>query len=147
MTLPWDEWWDDVLTQDDSNSHIALLPLHPHLRAKFNETAAWEYARSSEGKPYGYHNMIFSWIDTLDENYPPPLDAHVVLFFSIVKYFIFWLHLQYRWILYFFSFISISFKIFIAVILVCGYNILVIRSQNYGSVAIISFLFFFSLLK
>lgn len=78
MTLPWDEWWDDVLTQDDSNSHIALLPLHPHLRAKFNETAAWEYARSSEGKPYGYHNMIFSWIDTLDENYPPPLDAHVV---------------------------------------------------------------------
>nr|CAN60720.1 hypothetical protein VITISV_022056 [Vitis vinifera] len=78
VTLPWDEWWDDALTQDDSNSHIALLPLHPHLRAKFNETAAWEYARSMEGKPYGYHNMIFSWIDALDENYPPPLDAHVV---------------------------------------------------------------------
>ena len=62
-----------------------MLPLHPHLRAKFNETAAWEYARSMEGKPYGYHNMIFSWIDALDENYPPPLDAHVVLFFSIVS--------------------------------------------------------------
>ncbi|KAF8029653.1 hypothetical protein BT93_E2163 [Corymbia citriodora subsp. variegata] len=30
------------------------------------------------GKPYGYHNMLFSWIDTIDENYPPPLDAHVV---------------------------------------------------------------------
>ena len=59
--------------------------MHPHLRAKFNETAAWEYARSMEGKPYGYHNMIFSWIDALDENYPPPLDAHVVLFFSIVS--------------------------------------------------------------
>lgn len=63
---------------DESNPHIALLPLHPTLRAKFNETAAWEYARSMEGKPYGYHNMIFSWIDTMDGNYPPPLDAHLV---------------------------------------------------------------------
>jgi hypothetical protein len=31
-----------------------------------------------EGKPYGYHNMIFSWIDTAVDNFPPPLDAHVV---------------------------------------------------------------------
>lgn len=77
--LPWDEWWDFELNKDDSNPHIALLPLHPDMRAKFNETAAWEYALSMEGKPYGYHNMIFSWIDTLSGNYPPPLDANVVL--------------------------------------------------------------------
>ncbi|KAF2285793.1 hypothetical protein GH714_007806 [Hevea brasiliensis] len=76
--LPWDEWWDFELTKDDSNPHIALLPLHPDLRAKFNETAAWEYALSMNGKPYGYHNMIFSWIDTVSGNYPPPLDAHLV---------------------------------------------------------------------
>ncbi|GMP71109.1 hypothetical protein CsSME_00029652 [Camellia sinensis var. sinensis] len=31
------------------------------------------------GKPYGYHNMIFSWIDTIADNYPPPLDAHLVI--------------------------------------------------------------------
>ncbi|GKG43075.1 hypothetical protein Tco_0479759, partial [Tanacetum coccineum] len=42
--LPWDEWWNFELTEDDANPHIALLPLHPDLRAKFNETAAWEYA-------------------------------------------------------------------------------------------------------
>ncbi|KAK9155751.1 hypothetical protein Sjap_003231 [Stephania japonica] len=76
--LPWDEWWTLELTKDDSNPHIALLPLRPDLRAKFNETAAWEYAKSMNGKPYGYHNMIFSWIDTLDGNYPPPLDANLV---------------------------------------------------------------------
>ncbi|KAH7544378.1 hypothetical protein JRO89_XS15G0156900 [Xanthoceras sorbifolium] len=76
--LPWDEWWDFELNKDDSNPHIALLPLHPDIRAKFNETAAWEYALSMAGKPYGYHNMIFSWIDTIDGNYPPPLDAHLV---------------------------------------------------------------------
>ncbi|XP_009599364.1 uncharacterized protein LOC107796119 [Nicotiana tabacum] len=76
--LPWEEWWEFELTKDDSNPHIALLPLHPDLRAKFNETAAWEYARSMVGKPYGFHNLIFSWIDTLDGNYPSPLDAHLV---------------------------------------------------------------------
>ncbi|KAF2288748.1 hypothetical protein GH714_012222 [Hevea brasiliensis] len=77
--LPWDEWWEFELTKDDSNPHITLLPLHPDVRAKFNETAAWEYALSMNGKPYGYHNMIFSWIDTIDGNYPPPLDAHLGL--------------------------------------------------------------------
>ncbi|KAM7279306.1 hypothetical protein ACFE04_006440 [Oxalis oulophora] len=76
--VPWDEWWEFEQNKDDANPHIALLPLHPNIRAKFNETAAWEYARSTDGEPYGYHNMIFSWIDTIDGNYPPPLDAHVV---------------------------------------------------------------------
>ncbi|XP_020208771.1 uncharacterized protein LOC109793713 [Cajanus cajan] len=76
--IPWEEWWDFELNKDDSNPHIALLPMHPDLRARFNETAAWEYALSMAGKPYGYHNMIFSWIDTLNGNYPPPLDANVV---------------------------------------------------------------------
>ncbi|CAA7394423.1 unnamed protein product [Spirodela intermedia] len=76
--LPWEEWWDYELNKDDSNPHIALLPLHPDMRAKFNETAAWEYAGTMSGKPYGYHNMIFSWIDTLEGNYPPPLNAQLV---------------------------------------------------------------------
>jgi len=82
--LPWDEWWEFELNKDNSNPHIALLPLHPDVRAKFNETAAWEYALSMKGKPYGYHNLIFSWIDTLDGNYPPPLDAHLVLKLSML---------------------------------------------------------------
>lgn len=77
MVLPWDEWWELAL-KDDSNPQIALLPLHPDVRARFNSTAAWEYARRMSGKPYGYHNMIFSWIDTVTQNYPPPLDAHLV---------------------------------------------------------------------
>lgn len=76
--LPWEEWWKFELTEDDSDPQIALLPLHPDIRAKFNETAAWEYALSMNGKPYGYHNLIFAWIDTIDQNYPPPLDAHLV---------------------------------------------------------------------
>jgi hypothetical protein len=77
VVIPWDEWWQLAL-KDDSNPQIALLPLHPEVRSRFNSTAAWEYARSMLGKPYGYHNMIFSWIDTIADNYPPPLDAHLV---------------------------------------------------------------------
>ncbi|KAH9623398.1 hypothetical protein KSS87_000211, partial [Heliosperma pusillum] len=76
--LPWEEWWEFEMTKDDSNPHIALLPLHPDLRAKFNISAAWEYARSIAGLPYGYHNLIFSWIDTVQNNYPPPLDGNLV---------------------------------------------------------------------
>lgn len=74
---PWDEWWGMAL-KDESNPQIALLPLHPDVRARFDESAAWEFARSMCGKPYGYHNMIFSWIDTASDNYPPPLDANLV---------------------------------------------------------------------
>ncbi|KAH7674589.1 hypothetical protein IHE45_08G084200 [Dioscorea alata] len=78
VVIPWNEWWELAL-KDSSNPHIALLPLHPELRMKFNESAAWAYARSMSGKPYGYHNMIFSWIDTVAENYPPPLDSNLVM--------------------------------------------------------------------
>ncbi|KMZ71216.1 unknownprotein [Zostera marina] len=78
VVIPWDEWWELAL-KDESNPQIALLPLHPDLRSKFNSTAAWSYARSMSGKPYGYHNMIFSWIDTLADNYPPPLDSNLVI--------------------------------------------------------------------
>ncbi|XP_078437856.1 uncharacterized protein LOC144708419 [Wolffia australiana] len=76
--VPWEEWWSEAL-KDSSNPQIALLPLHPDVRAKFNSTAAWEYVRSMSGMPYGYHNMIFSWIDTIGENYPPPLDSNLVI--------------------------------------------------------------------
>ncbi|XP_051125089.1 uncharacterized protein LOC127247317 [Andrographis paniculata] len=76
--MPWEEWWEFELTKDDANPQIALLPLHPDQRASFNETAAWEYAKSMSGKPYGYHNLIFSWIDTVNDNFPEPLDAHMV---------------------------------------------------------------------
>lgn len=85
VVIPWHEWWELAL-KDSSNPQIVLLPLHPELRAKFNSTAAWEYARSMSGKPYGYHNMIFSWIDTVADNYPPPLDAHLVFIFSLFVY-------------------------------------------------------------
>ncbi|KAL3702301.1 hypothetical protein R1sor_020323 [Riccia sorocarpa] len=77
VVIPWDEWWSLQLA-DPADPQIALLPLSAEMRAKWNNTAAWEYARKMNGQPYGYHNMIFSWIDTRNDNYPPPLDASLV---------------------------------------------------------------------
>ncbi|XP_047317601.1 uncharacterized protein LOC124921045 [Impatiens glandulifera] len=75
--LTWDDWWISVTTEK-SDPHVALLPLSSSVRAKFNNTAAWQSALTMSGSLYGYHNMIFSWIDTVSNNYPPPLDAHVI---------------------------------------------------------------------
>ena len=57
---------------------VAVLPLKDEFREKFNETAALEWFESVEGMPYGYHNFLFSWIDTPDENYPPTLPKEFV---------------------------------------------------------------------
>jgi len=53
--------------------HVVVLPLKDEYREKFNNTAAVEWFETVEGMPYGYHNFLFSWIDTVDDNYPPVL--------------------------------------------------------------------------
>ncbi|GBG61500.1 hypothetical protein CBR_g21843 [Chara braunii] len=73
----WEEWLD-YQVHDSSDPHITLLPLHSSLQAKFDGKKAWQYVCEMDGKPYGYHNMIFSWVDVVSDNYPPPVDAHVV---------------------------------------------------------------------
>lgn len=50
--------------------NVVWAPLNKHSRAKFNETAAVEFFKSTEGLDYGYRNMLWGWIDTLSDNYP-----------------------------------------------------------------------------
>jgi len=47
--------------------------LSPAARAKFDEKAANDYFFQTEGLPYGYHNFLFGWLDTPEDNYPPLL--------------------------------------------------------------------------
>ena len=47
------------------------MPLNAAARAQFNETAAIEFFTSMEGLPYGFHNFLFGWIDTVEDNLPP----------------------------------------------------------------------------
>ena len=40
---------------------------------------AEEFFKKSEGLPYGYHNFLFGWIDTPNDNLPPLLDGDLIL--------------------------------------------------------------------
>lgn len=76
VKMRWDEWWAAQLSDPDE-PHVAVVPLHPRLRARFNESAAWAFVDRLDGRPFGYHNIIFAWIDTPADNFPPPIDAQL----------------------------------------------------------------------
>lgn len=57
---------------------IIWLPLRDDLRASFNETNVYEWFKTVEGTPYGYHNFLFGWIDTINENYPSLLTTELM---------------------------------------------------------------------
>jgi len=40
---------------------------------KFNEKAANDWFFQTEGLPYGYHNFLFGWMDTVRDNLPADL--------------------------------------------------------------------------
>jgi len=64
------------------------MPLSDEKRAQFNETAAHEFFWRTEGLPYGYHNFLYSWIDTPEQNWPDilPQDLVPVVFSMIEKF-------------------------------------------------------------
>lgn len=66
----WDEW---MQLADAANYAVTVLPLRPDLQAKFNATAANEFLDSRLGMPYGFANFVYGWIDTPEDNLPPPL--------------------------------------------------------------------------
>jgi len=55
------------------------LPLSPESVKKFNNTAAWQFFKKTEGLPYGFHNLFTGWIDTASGNYPPPLTSPLAM--------------------------------------------------------------------
>ena len=73
---PYKQW---VQYAKNCDFHVAVLPLKDEYRAKFNRTAATQWFESVEGMPYGYHNFLFSWIDTVEDNYPPALPKELIV--------------------------------------------------------------------
>lgn len=63
------------------------VPLNKKARAMFDEQKALEFFNSVEGLEYGYKTMLWSWIDTLTENYPcvPPDYSSVCLQWQLVE--------------------------------------------------------------
>lgn len=62
------------------------MPLNAETRAKFNEEAAQEFFFQTEGLPYGYHNFLYGWVDTAEDNWPPIIPQFGVgIVFSILE--------------------------------------------------------------
>lgn len=65
------------------------MPLSAHSLRKFDVEAAREWFFQTEGLPYGYHNLIFSWLNTERDNLPPPLaNEFSPILFSILGHFL-----------------------------------------------------------
>jgi len=72
---PWDKW----LNQAESASYnVVHLPLDPVVAKKFDEVKAYAFFKTVEGLPYGFHNLFTGWVDTAEDNYPPPLHSSLV---------------------------------------------------------------------
>jgi len=68
--------------------HVVHMPLSPEKRAQFNQTAAEEWFYTVEGLPYGYHNFLYSWIDTPKDNLPRLLPEELVpIVFAMIEKF------------------------------------------------------------
>jgi len=62
------------------------MPLSEEMRAKYNDTAALEYFSKVQGLPYGFHNFLYGWIDTAEDNFPRLLPKDLVpIAFSIIE--------------------------------------------------------------
>ena len=70
-----DQW---IQWADDASFNIVVLPLKPEVRAAFNSTSAFEWFKTVEGLPYGYHNFAFGWIDTAADNFPSLLSGEIL---------------------------------------------------------------------
>jgi len=67
------EW---ITMAEEAEFHVAYMPLSAEMRETFNETAAQEFFFRTQGLPYGFHNFLFSWIDTPEDNWPDLFPKH-----------------------------------------------------------------------
>lgn len=64
------------------------MPLREEIRKNFDNKKAVDFFWETEGLPYGYHNILYGWIDTPRDNIPPLLpNEFVPILFSVVEMF------------------------------------------------------------
>eukprot|EP00300_Choanocystis_sp_HF-7_P023849 c25234_g1_i1.p1 GENE.c25234_g1_i1~~c25234_g1_i1.p1 ORF type:complete len:589 (+),score=131.40 c25234_g1_i1:251-1768(+) len=80
---PYRDW---ISAAKAASYSVVHLPLAQKYRDMFNETLAWQFFNNVVGFDYGYYNMLWGWVDTLQDNYPclPP-DYTRCLSFGIIE--------------------------------------------------------------
>ena len=64
----WDDW---IKMAQQSDYNVSWLPLKKDMRDKFDEEKAIDFFYETDGLPYGLQNVLFSFIDTAEDNWPP----------------------------------------------------------------------------
>ena len=65
------KWEDWVKWANNADFNVVHLPLREEYRKKLDVNKAWTwYENEVEGLPYGFHNFVFSWIDTTNTSFP-----------------------------------------------------------------------------
>eukprot|EP00698_Gefionella_okellyi_P025384 TRINITY_DN9267_c0_g1_i1.p1 TRINITY_DN9267_c0_g1~~TRINITY_DN9267_c0_g1_i1.p1 ORF type:complete len:543 (-),score=108.11 TRINITY_DN9267_c0_g1_i1:1052-2680(-) len=59
---------------------VTLMPLAPELQALWDNDKAVAWMQTVLGLPYGFHNFLWGFVDTLTQNFPPPLSPQ---FFTV----------------------------------------------------------------
>jgi len=75
IRTPWDQWMQQA---QNASYLVALLPLDPKYSAQFNEDKAVQWFKSVEGMPYGWHNFIYTFLDTVYDNLPRPTSPDLI---------------------------------------------------------------------
>lgn len=54
--------------------NVLYIPLRDEIAARYDAQKALAWFEGVEGLAYGYHSMLWGWVDTLRDNYPclPP---------------------------------------------------------------------------
>ena len=80
------KWADWIKQAEDASFSVSHLPMREEIRAKFDNKKATEFFYETEGLPYGYHNILYGWIDTPRDNLPPLLpNEFAPILFSIIE--------------------------------------------------------------
>ena len=78
---------DWVQFAENADMHVAVLPLNEKYAKKWDNDKAAEWFKTMEGYPYGYHNFLLSWIDTVNDNLPPLMPRELLpIAFDIIDH-------------------------------------------------------------
>ena len=80
------KWADWIKYAENADFHVTYHPLSAETRAKFDEDKAVAFFNDTVGLPYGYHNFLYGWVDSANDNWPPLLAREFVpVMFKLVE--------------------------------------------------------------
>ena len=80
------KWEDWIKYAENADFHVTHHRLSAESRAKFDEKKAQDFYFDTVGLPYGYHNFLYGWVDSAEDNWPPLLAKQFVpVMFTLIE--------------------------------------------------------------